>query len=212
MNESILNEKELLLMETIKEENSKTIDEKMADKLNEKEYQKTNQKQIEKDSFFACENDLKDSIDRVFRNCLYNSCNLYEVDLTLNRFYNIDYRNEYIKTFGKTTVERDYIDKIYDKVLKQVYNKWKKHVEYNQTNEIIEQQKVLQEQLEQEKKKQERFTENFVTITLIAIFVWAIILIFNFWLAVKIIIILLIAVLIISPIANAIVLALKKQK
>ena len=147
-----MNEKELLLMETIKKEENKTVDEKMNDELKKKEIQKEEEKNIQKELLLSRERDVKDSMDRVFERCVYNSCNLDEVDLTLNRFYNIDYRNEYIKTFGKTTIERDHIDKIYDKTLKQVYNKWKKHVGYNQFNENIRQQQILQKQLEQEEK------------------------------------------------------------
>lgn len=162
MNTLALNEKELLLMETIKKENSKTLDEKMADKLAEKEYQRENQKLIEKDRLKIVETDVKDSMDQVFKQCVYDSSDLSKVDLTLNRFYNADYREQYINTLGKTTVEKDYIDKIYDKVLKQVYNKWKNHVKYNELNQNIKQQQILQKELEQE-EKDAKFERNVIT-------------------------------------------------
>lgn len=138
-------------MKDIKKEKSKTFDEKMADKIAEKEYQKTNKKLIEKDKLIACKNSMLNSFDRIFERAFReNGTNETVLQITLLQFYNVENRNSYIAEFGKNTIERDYLEEVYDKTLKTVYNKWKKHVEYYKLQENIEQQEELKKQLQQE--------------------------------------------------------------
>lgn len=101
----------------------------------------TKKTEREKALLIACQNDVKDSMDRVFQRCVENSTDEVSLNLALYKFYDVNIRNEYITTFGKTTLERDYIDQIYDKTLKQVYNKWAKHVENNKIQEFLKQEK-----------------------------------------------------------------------
>ena len=125
------------------EEKNKNISEnqKKIERLTKKAEQEKEKKQYEKDLLIACQNDVKNSMDRVFQRCVENSTDEINLNLALYKFYDINIRNEYITTFGKTTLERDYIDKIYDKTLKQVHNKWAKHVENNKIQEFLRQEK-----------------------------------------------------------------------
>lgn len=160
----VLNKKEMLLMETINKEKNKTPDEKMADKLAEKEYRKENKKAIEKDSLIACKNSMQNSMDRVFEKVLKdNGADETTLQIALLQFYKIDNRNAYINEFGKTTIQQDYLNEVYDKTLKTVYNKWKKHVEYCQFQDNIKQQEELKKQLEQE-LQDEKFERNVRTV------------------------------------------------
>lgn len=160
----VLNKKEMLLMETINKEKNKTPDEKMADQLAEKEYRKENKKVIEKDALIACKNSMQDSMDRVFEKVLKdNGADETTLQIALLQFYKIDNRNAYINEFGKTTVQHDYLNEVYDKTLKTVYNKWKKHVEYCQFQDNIKQQEELKKQLEQE-LQDEKFERNVKTV------------------------------------------------
>lgn len=153
MNSLVLDSKEKLLMNLIDKENNKTIDEKMADQLKEKEYQDKNGALIEKDLLLASAEEMKNSIDTVFEKVFeQNGINETSLEVTLLQYYNVNTRNNYIKEFGKNTAQRNYLEKNYDKILKQVYNKWKKHVEYYKLQENIEQQKELEKQLQQELK------------------------------------------------------------
>ena len=148
----VLNEKELLLMKDIEKEKSKTPDEKMSDKLAEKEYRKANKKAIEKDALIACKNNMRDSFDRVFERAFKeNGTNETTLQIALLQFYKVENRNAYISEFGKSTVERDYLNEIYDKTLKTVYNKWKNHIEYYHSQDNIKQQEELQRQLKDAK-------------------------------------------------------------
>lgn len=160
MDTSLLSKKELLLMEDFKKENSKTPVEKMSDKLAEKEYRQKNKKVIEKDSLIACKNNMQNSFDRVFERAFNeNGANETVLQITLLQFYKVENRNAYIAEFGKTTVQHDYLNEIYDKTLKTVYNKWKKHIEYCKFQENIKQQEELKKQLEQ-KLQNEKFERN----------------------------------------------------
>lgn len=117
-------------------------------KIERKKEQEKEQKQYEKDLKIACYHDLKDSFNRVFEKHLttypeFNENGKMVLQMQLSRFYDVSIRNEYIKTFGKTLVEQDYIDSIYDKTLQEVYKKWAKHFETKQIEEA--QQKAKQQ-------------------------------------------------------------------
>lgn len=121
---------------------------KQIEKIERKKEQEKEQKQYEKDLKLACYHDLKGSFDRVFEKCLATFPNFDEngkivLQMQLSKFYDVEVRNEYIKALGKTLIEQDYIDSIYDKTLNEVYKKWEKHFEYKQ---IEEAQKKAQEQ------------------------------------------------------------------
>lgn len=121
---------------------------KQIEKIERKKEQEKEQKQYEKDLKLACYHDLKNSFDRVFEKCLatfptFDENGKIVLQMQLSKFYDVEVRNEYIKTFGKTLIEQDYIDSIYDKTLNEVYKKWEKHFEYKQ---IEEAQKKAQEQ------------------------------------------------------------------
>lgn len=118
-------------------------------KIERKKEQEKEQKQYEKDLKIACYHDLKDSFNRVFEKHLaaypeFNENGKIVLQMQLARFYDVSIRNEYIKTFGKTLVEQDYIDSIYDKTLQEVYKKWVKQFEAKQIEEA--QQKAKQQE------------------------------------------------------------------
>lgn len=124
---------------------------KQIEKINEKKEQEKEYKQYKKDLLLACENDVKDSMDRVFEDSVSNSTDETLLDIALYKFYDVNIRNEYINTFGKTEIEKRHIDQKYDKILKQVYNKWKNHIKNNQMQELVKQQEELKKQQEQAK-------------------------------------------------------------
>ena len=87
----------------------------------------------------ACYHDVKNSFDRVFERT--NPRNEMELNVLLAQFYNIETRKEYTKTFGTTVIQQDYIDKIYDKTLNEVCNKWKNNLKYIELQQIKEEAK-----------------------------------------------------------------------
>ena len=114
------------------------------DKKMEKE-----QEQKEKKSKEVLHFQLKSSFDRVFEKCLstfpeFNENGRIVLQMQLARFYDVSIRNDYIKLFGKTVAEQDYLDSIYDKTLQEVYKKWVKHFEAKQIEEA--QQKAKQQE------------------------------------------------------------------
>ncbi len=114
------------------------------DKKMEKEQEQKEKKQYEKDMFIDCYHDLRNSFDRVFEKV--NPKSKLELDVLLAQFYNVEIRKDYAKTLGKTSVQQDYIDKIYDKTLNEIYNKWKnnlKYVEFQQIKEEAEKQEEM---------------------------------------------------------------------
>ena len=112
-----------------------------------------NQKEYERELNIAIKNELYNSMDRIFENSFNeNGANETTLQITLLQFYKIENRNAYILEFGKTTIERDYLNGIYDKTLKTVYNKWKNHIEYCQFQNNVKKQEELQTQLEQDEK------------------------------------------------------------
>lgn len=147
-------------------------------KIERKKEQEKEQKQCEKDLKLACYHDLRDSFDRVFEKCLATFPNFDEkgrivLQMQLSRFHDVEIRRDYIRTFGKTVEEQDYIEKIYDKTLNEVYKKWEKHFEYKQ---IEEAQKKAQEEV----KKQEEINNSttfkiFVGVILTGVVIWLLI-------------------------------------
>ena len=110
-------------------------------KITQKKEQEQNKKQYEKDLLIACEEDLKSSMDRVFQKVLEeNGYDQITLDVVLMQYYNVKTRNAYISEFGKTTEERNYLEKIYDKKLKETYNKWKNHIKYCQIENFSKEQ------------------------------------------------------------------------
>ena len=89
--------------------------------------------------------------------------------MQLARFYDVSIRNEYIKTFGKTLVEQDYINSIYDKTLQEVYKKWVKHFEAKQIEEA--QQKAKQ----QEEINKSKAFKIFMGIVFSGVIIWLLI-------------------------------------
>lgn len=118
--------------------------------LNKKEtmFEPIRLEQYEKDWKTTCYRNLKNSFDRIFEKCLatfpeFNENGRIVLQMQLARFYDIDIRNDYLKLFGRNLEEQYYLDKIYDKTLKEVYKKWLQHFEYKQIEEA--QQKAKQQ-------------------------------------------------------------------
>lgn len=112
-------------------------------KMQKEQAREKEKKEYEKDIFLACYYDVKNSFDRVFEKA--NLKNELELNILVAQFYNVETRNEYIKMFGETVAQQDYIDKIYDKTLKEVYNKWKNHLQYVELQQIKEESKKQEE-------------------------------------------------------------------
>ena len=122
-------------------DNQKEV-ERLTKQLEKAKEEKKTQKEYEKDLKIALENDLYDSIDRVFERTLSeNGTNETTLELALLEYYKADVRTACINEFGTNEIEKRYLDKIYDKTLKRVYNKWKNHVQYYQIQETTKQQK-----------------------------------------------------------------------
>lgn len=122
-------------------DNQKQV-EKLTKKLEREKEEKKTQKEYERDLKIALENDLYDSIDRVFEKVLNeNGTNQTTLELALLEYYKADVRIACINEFGTNEIEKRYLDKIYNKTLRRVYNKWKNHVQYYQVQETIKQQK-----------------------------------------------------------------------
>lgn len=112
-------------------------------KIERKKEQEKERKQYEKDLKIACYHDVKNSFDRVFEKA--NLKNELELNILATQFYNVETRNQYIKMFGEAVTQQDYIDKIYDKTLKEVCNKWKNHLQYVKFQQIKEESKKQEE-------------------------------------------------------------------
>lgn len=116
-------------------------------KIQKQQQREKEKKEYEKDIFLACYYDVKNSFDKVFEKA--NLKDELELNILVSQFYNIETRKEYIRMFGENLAQQDYIDKIYDKTLKEVYNKWKKHLQY-----------VALQQIKEESKKQEEISNS----------------------------------------------------
>lgn len=125
------------------------------------------QKQYEKDLLIACYHDLKNSFDRVFERT--NPRNEMELNVLLAQFYNIETRKEYTKTFGTTVIQQDYIDKIYDKTLNEVCNKWKNNLKY------IELQQIKEEAKKQEEINKSKAFKIFMGLVFSGVIIWLLI-------------------------------------
>lgn len=112
-------------------------------KIQKKQAREKEKKEYAKEIFLTCYHDVKNSFDRVFEKA--NLKNEIELNVLVAQFYNVETRNEYIKMFGETVAQQDYIDKIYDKTLKEVYNKWKNHLQYVELQQIKEESKKQEE-------------------------------------------------------------------
>lgn len=135
----------LYIMESKQRAKERAEQEKLKEikRIEDKKDRERERKQYEKDLKLACYHDLRDSFDRVFEKCIATFPNFDEngrivLQMQLSKFYDIDIRREYVRTFGKTFEEQDYIDKIYDKTLNEVYKKWEKHFECKQIEEAQE--------------------------------------------------------------------------
>lgn len=136
----------LYIMESKQKAKEREEQEKIKEikRMEDKKDREKERKQYKKDLLIACYHDLKNSFDRVFERT--SPKNELELNVLLAQFYNIETRKDYIKTFGKTLVQQDYIDKIYDKTLNEVCNKWKnnlKYIELQQIKEESEKQKEM---------------------------------------------------------------------
>ena len=117
-------------------------------KITQKKEQEQNKKEYEKGLLIACEQDLKNSIDSVFQKVLEeNNYTDIAYNTVLMQYYNINTRNACIAEFGKTTLEQNYLEKNYNKILKEISKKWENHVKYCQVQELIEQQKQEEQDL-----------------------------------------------------------------
>lgn len=140
---------------------------KKIEKIERKKEQEKEQKQYEKDLLIACYHDLKNSFDRVFERT--NPRNEMELNILLAQFYNIETRKEYTKTFGTTVIQQDYIDKIYDKTLNEVCNKWKNNLKY------IELQQIKEEAKKQEEINKSKAFKIFMGLVFSGVIIWLLI-------------------------------------
>lgn len=112
-------------------------------KMQKEQAREKEKKEYEKDIFLACYYDVKNSFDRVFEKA--NLKNKMELDILVAHFYNVETRKKYMRMFGENLEQQDYIDKIYNKTLKEVYNKWKNHLQYVELQQIKEESKKQEE-------------------------------------------------------------------
>lgn len=112
-------------------------------KMQKEQAREKEKKEYEKDIFLACYYDVKNSFDKVFEKA--DLKNKMELDVLVAQFYNVETRKKYMRMFGENLAQQDYIDKIYDKTLKEVYNKWKNHLQYLELQQIKEESKKQEE-------------------------------------------------------------------
>ena len=95
--------------------------------------------QFQKEQLLACENDLIESINKVFYETLKT---MGENETTLNvillQYYNVDTRDKCIASIANTNIEARHLDKVYDRILKKVYEKYKNHLKYEEKRKIEE--------------------------------------------------------------------------
>lgn len=121
-------------------------------KIEQEKEIKEEQKEYEKGLFIACENDLKNSFDKMFANNGHNT--KLEIQITLSVLQRVETRNAYLNEFGKAGVLiYDYLDENYEKILNKVYKKWENNIK------SIEFEKNIQQKIEESKKNQEQQKE-----------------------------------------------------
>lgn len=122
------------------------------ERLQRKQEIEKEQKEYEKGLIIACENDLKNSFDKMFNDNKHNT--KIEIQTTLSILQKIDIRNTYLKEFGKSgVIVYDYLDENYEKILNKVYKKWENNIK------SIEFEKNIQQQIEEYKNNQEQQKE-----------------------------------------------------
>lgn len=128
--------------------------EKLAEirRIQRKEEIEKEQKDFEKGLIIACENDLKNSFDKMFNDNKHNT--KIEIQTTLSILQKIDTRNAYLKEFGKSgVIVYDYLNENYEKILNKVYKKWENNIK------SIEFKKNIQQKIEANKSNQEQQKE-----------------------------------------------------
>jgi len=125
---------------------------KEIEKIQRKKELQAEQKQYEKDLLLACKNDLKCKFEEEF--------SLQGLDAKYT-FYNIEIRDNLIKQIAKNSLEYDFLENNYNKILKQAIQKYELHKKYQEkkaeelTQEYIESMlPIWDEEEKQEKRKQ----------------------------------------------------------
>lgn len=122
------------------------------ERLQRKQEIEKEQKEYEKGLIIACENDLKNSFDKMFNDNKHNT--KIEIQTTLSILQKIDTRNAYLKEFGKSgVIVYDYLNENYEKILNKVYKKWENNIK------SIEFKKNIQQKIEANKSNQEQQKE-----------------------------------------------------
>lgn len=136
-------------MEKEQQEKEKLIE---IERIQRKQEIEKEQKEYEKGLIIACENDLKNSFDKMFNDNKHNT--KIEIQTTLSILQKIDTRNAYLKKFGKSgVIVYDYLNENYEKILNKVYKKWENNIK------SIEFEKNIQQKIEANKSNQEQQKE-----------------------------------------------------
>lgn len=148
-------------------------------KIERKKEQEREQKQYEKDLLLACERDLQTSFERIFESA--KPQDQLTLNIVLSKLYKLEYRNGLIDEKGSSTLEKDYLDKNYDKILNRVYKKWQNNLKSIE----VENLQVQAEEFKEEQEEQEEVQKNpifkiimalvFIAILLFVVIKWGLI-------------------------------------
>lgn len=173
---SILSDKVYLLeqkqrLKDIEQEKRK----KEIEKIQRKKDLQAEKKQYEKDLLLACKNDLKYKFEEEF--------GLQGLDAQYF-FYNIAIRDNLIKQIAKTSLEYDFLDNNYNKILKHTIQKYELHKKYQEKKEEEIAQEYVEKMLpiwnEEHKKEQQKIAIYAFLKALIISFKWIFIIVFGF--------------------------------
>ena len=148
---------------------------KEIEKIQRKKELQAEKKQYEKDLLLACKNDLKYNFEEEFRlqgsNAKYN-------------FYNIEIRDNLIKQIAKNSLEYDFLENNYNKILKQIIQKYELHQKYQEKKQEEITQEYVEKMLpiwEEEQKKEQRKIAIFTFLKALGIsFKWIFIMLLGF--------------------------------
>lgn len=148
---------------------------KEIEKIQRKKDLQAEQKQYEKDLLLACKNDLKSKFENEF--------SLQGLDAQYD-FYNIEIRDNLIKQIAKNSLEYDFLENNYNKILKQTIQKYELHKKYQDKKEKDLTEEYVKEMLpiwDAEQKKEQRKIAIYTFFKSLGIgFKWAILLLLGF--------------------------------
>lgn len=157
-----------------KKEKEQAERQKEIEKLQRKKEQEAERKQYEKDMLIACKKDLQNRFEEDFK--------LQGVKAKYY-FYNIDNRENIIKSIAETEVQGNYLESNYIKFLNEIIKKYELQEEYNaeQLKELALEQAEKENHISKEQEKKEQNKKELLAVLKILwlIIKWILIILFG---------------------------------